>query len=171
MFGFVQADIKALSEEELLRYRGCYCGLCRSLKQRHGQLSRITLTFDMTFLVMLLSSMYEPEESSGEGRCFVHPLKKRCFWQNSFSDYAADMNVALAYHNCLDDWQDDKNPLSYAQAALLKGHYEKICAIWPRQCKAIEDCMEQLSAIEKNGGKDPDAAANAFGVLMGELFV
>lgn len=171
MFGYIEANIKALSEEEIARYRGCYCGLCRSLKARHGQLSRITLTFDMTFLVMLLSSMYEPEESFGEGRCFVHPAKKRFYWQNRFSDYAADMNVALAYYNCLDDWRDDKNLVRCAQAALLKKHYEQIKSQWPRQCAAIEDCLERLSAVEEGGGEDPDAAANIFGRLMGELFV
>jgi len=171
MFGYIEANVSALSEEQLLRYRGCYCGLCRSLKERHGQLSRITLSFDMTFLVMLLSSMYEPEESSGEGRCGIHPLKKRCYWQNRFTDYAADMNVALAYFNCLDDWKDDRKLLRYAQAGILKKNYESVAALWPRQCSAIECCINQLSAIEKDAGEDPDAAANCFGRLMGELFV
>ena len=171
MFGYIEANIKALSDEELARYRGCYCGLCRSLKERHGQLSRITLTFDMTFLVMLLSSMYEPEETAGSGRCFIHPAKKRDYWKNRFTDYAADMNVALAYHNCLDDWHDDKNLVRYAQAGLLKSHYRQIADQWPRQCKAIEDCMASLAEIEKGASDDPDAAANCFGKLMGELFV
>lgn len=171
MFGYIEANIKALSDEETARYRGCYCGLCRSLKQRHGQLSRITLTFDMTFLVMLLSSMYEPEESAGSGRCFVHPLKKRDHWSNKFTDYAADMNVALAYFNCLDDWRDDKNPMRYIQAGALKSHYEKVARDWPRQCRAIEDCLSRLSDIENGADDDADAAANCFGELMGELFV
>ncbi len=171
MFGYIEANVASLSEEQLKRYRGCYCGLCRSLKERHGQLSRITLSFDMTFLVMLLSSMYEPEESSGEARCGIHPLKKRFYWRGKFSDYAADMNVALAYHNCLDDWHDDKNALRYAQAKALEGCYNKIAQQWPRQCEAIERCIAALSEIEKRGEADPDAGANCFGELMGELFV
>ena len=55
-----------LTEEQLERYRGCYCGLCRSLQERHGELSRLTLNYDMTFLVLLLGSLYEPEERGGE---------------------------------------------------------------------------------------------------------
>lgn len=171
MFGYIEANAAALSEEELMRYRGCYCGLCRSLKERHGQLSRITLSFDMTFLVMLLSSMYEPEETAGEGRCGVHPMKKRCYWRNKFSDYGADINVALAYYNCLDDWQDDRNLLRCAQAKLLKRSYDEIAGRWPRQCAAIEKSIRELSEIEKRDEADPDAAANCFGELMGELFV
>ncbi len=170
MFGYIEANVQALSEAELARYRGCYCGLCRVLKERHGQLSRITLTFDMTFLVMLLSSMYEPEETTGEGRCFIHPMKRRSYWQNRFSDYAADMNVVLAYFNCLDDWADEHNAVRRAQAGLLKSRYEAVKDNWPRQCRAIEDCLRRLSAIESSGSEDPDAAANCFGELMGQLF-
>jgi len=171
MFGYIEANIAQLSEEQLRRYRGCYCGLCRSLKERHGQLSRVTLSFDMTFLIMLLSSMYEPEEYSGEGRCAVHPLKKRFYWGGKFTDYAADMNVALAYYNCIDDWHDDKNPIRYAQAKVLEGQYKSVAKEWPRQCKAIECCINTLAEIEKRQDEDPDAGVNCFGELMGELFV
>lgn len=171
MFGYIEANSTALTQEELLRYRGCYCGLCRSLKERHGQLSRITLSFDMTFLVMLLSSMYEPEETAGEGRCGIHPMKKRCYWKNKYTDYGADINIALAYHNCLDDWKDEKNLLRRAQAAAMKASYEEVAKRWPRQCGTIERCIAELSEIEKRDDPDPDAAANCFGELMGELFV
>ncbi len=171
MFGYIEANAALLSEEQLMRYRGCYCGLCRSLKERHGQLSRVTLSFDMTFLVIFLCSMYEPEERSGEGRCGIHPLKKRGYWRSRFTDYAADMNVALAYHNCLDDWNDDRNALRYVQAKALEGRYKIIARDWPRQCEAIERCINALFEIEKNALEDPDVAANCFGELMGELFV
>ncbi len=171
MFGYIEANVSALGEEQLLRYRGCYCGLCRSLKERHGQLSRVTLSFDMTFLVMLLSSMYEPEETAGEGRCGIHPLKSRCWWRNRFSDYAADMNVALAYYNCIDDWTDDRKLIRLAQAKALEKHYELVAEKWPRQCEAIEHCIKTLSEIEKRGEDEPDAAMNCFGELMGSIFL
>lgn len=171
MFGYIEANIKALSDAELARYRGCYCGLCRSLKARHGQLSRITLTFDMTFLVMLLSSMYEPEETSGEGRCFVHPAKKRFYWQNRFSDYAADMNVALAYYNAQDDWEDDGKYSARMMMGVFGKNYEQIAQTYPRQCAAIESCIRRLSKLEKENCPNPDEPANCFGQLMGEILV
>ena len=57
MFGYLMAASRLLDEDRQLRYRACYCGLCRSLKERHGQLSRLTLNYDLTFLVLLLSSL------------------------------------------------------------------------------------------------------------------
>ena len=70
MFGYVIADREIMTEEQVGRYRAYYCGLCRALKRRHGAAARFTLNYDMTFLVLLLSSMCEPEEEeSGCGRC------------------------------------------------------------------------------------------------------
>ena len=170
MFGFVVANTQALTEAQLARYKGAYCGLCRTLQKRHGDLSRLTLNYDMTFLVLLLGSMYEPEETGGDSRCFVHPLHRRSWWKSRFTDYAADMNVALAWHNCMDDWTDEHRVLSLTEARLLRTQYNKVYADWPTQCDAIEACMETLRAVETGDDPAPDAAANAFGQLMGELF-
>ncbi len=170
MFGFIVANTDALDEAQLARYKGAYCGLCRALQERHGDLSRLTLNYDMTFLVLLLTSMYEPEESSGEGRCMAHPVHRRSWWRSRFTDYAADMNVALAWHNCMDDWTDERKVFSLTEAKLLRSHYEKIYQTRQRQCDAIEACMETLRAVETSENASPDAAANAFGQLMGELF-
>lgn len=170
MFGYIEANVRALSPAQLQRYRGAYCGLCRTLKARYGQLSRMTLNYDMTFLVLLLSSMYEPEEHGGADRCLIHPVRRRSWWANRFTDYAADMNVALAYFNCLDDWQDEKKPLALAEAKLLKAAYQKAAERWPRQCAAIETCTAALRAIETSADPAPDAAADCFGQLMGTLF-
>ena len=170
MFGFIVANTDVLDEAQLARYKGAYCGLCRALQERHGDLSRMTLNYDMTFLVVLLGSMYEPEEESGEGRCMAHPLHRRIWWKTRFTDYAADMNVALAWHNCMDDWTDERKVFSLTEAKLLRSHYEKIYQTRQRQCDAIEACMETLRAVETSENASPDAAANAFGQLMGELF-
>lgn len=171
MFGYVIANQKLLSQAELARYKGCYCGLCRALKQRHGFSGRITLTYDMTFLVLMLTAMYEPEEQANMEVCVAHPFRQHYCWQSSFTDYGADMNVALAYHNCLDDWQDDGSVLKFWEAEFLTQRYQDVSVRYPRQCGAIERCMAELSEIEAADSDDPDAAANCFGRLMGELFV
>ena len=171
MFGFLTVTPGALTEEEFLRYRACYCGLCRSIRDRHGQLARLSLTYDMTFLVLLFGSLYEPEETAGEGVCAIHPVKPRAWWRSEFSDYAADMNVALAYLKCLDDWEDDGDPAALAESRLFKPAFERVSAAWPRQCEAIRRSLDALHKLEKDRIEDADAAASSFGELMGELFV
>ena len=170
MFGYIVAGSDNLSEEDKQRYKAVYCGLCRALKERHGQFGRMTLTYDMTFLILVLNSLYEPEMSNGEERCVVHPCKTHCWLSNEITNYAADMNVALAYLNQLDNWHDDKNILSFLFALTLRKKYRRISEQYPRQCKAMECCIRHLSELEKSGKQNPDAGAKLFGALMGEIF-
>lgn len=171
MFGYVTADLNLLSEEEKLRYRSVYCGLCRNIGARHGQSARLSLTYDMAFLVLLLSSLYEPEETSGEGRCIIHPVHQRSWRRSVVTDYAADLNVALACWKCRDDWQDEKKLSRLAAAKALEGRLEDISQRWPRQCHAVEVGLERLSALEEENSDDLDGCCRCFGALMGELFV
>lgn len=171
MFGFVQANIDELNTEQKPRYRQYYCGVCHSLGQNHGFVARLGLTYDMTFLAMLLSSLYEPQETQHTARCVVHPIKEHSFVKNEFIDYAADMTVALVYFKCIDDWNDDKDVKAKAYSALLASSYSKIKEKYPRQCGIIEKELSVLSEIECKNETNPDAAANSFGRLMADLFV
>lgn len=171
MFGYIQANMADLSESEQTRYRSAYCGLCRTLGTRHGFTSRLSLTYDLTFLTLLLSSLYEPAERSGECRCVVHPCKKHTFMTNEITHYAADMTIALTYHKCLDDWEDERKFSRKCYAASLEKSYERVKLDWPEQCAAIEQCIGELSVIEKNQRCDPDAAAKCFGKLMEAVFL
>ena len=170
MFGYVLALEDQLTPEAWQRYRGAYCGLCRTLGMQFGQRTRLTLTYDMTFLVVLLSSLYEPEEYRAAGRCGMHPLHPRDYWYNDTTVYAAAVNVLLAREKLLDDWRDDKNPAARAGAALLDRACARAESQDPRQFTAIRQELDALSALEREGREDPDAAANCFGRLMAALF-
>ena len=171
MFGYVIINQSDLSEEELLRYRQCYCGLCHSLKERSGNLSRLMLTFDLTFLTLLLQALYEKEESENTGPCIIHPFKKQSWWQSEITDYAADMTVLLGYQKLMDDWNDDCNPLRLWESLPFKRHYRRVAQRYPRQSEVLEDRMAKLSFMEIQGEQDPDKAAGLFGDIMEEIFV
>ena len=171
MFGYVRPSLTVLTEAEQARYRGHYCGLCHAIGARHGQLARMALTFDLTYLTIFLGSLYEPEEQSGEGRCLPHPRKGHGWTRSSVTDYAADMTIALTYHKLLDDWQDDRSLPARAGASWLKKAYGRVRADWPRQCEAIENALRDLTDAEKRRDPSPDTAAKCFGALMAELFV
>lgn len=170
MFGYVFADASQLSEQEKLRYRQIYCGLCQQLGALHGQLARMSLTYDMTFLILLLSSFYEPEETVETKRCMVHPGKGTERLVSKVTDYAADMSILLTYYKCRDDWQDDRSLPKHLYGGILKKPFEKACLRWPQQAEAIGAGIAQLSEIEKQNGSMEDAA-RCFGQLMAELFV
>ena len=170
MFGYVQANTELLTDSEKQRYKQVYCGLCHTLGKRHGFVSRLGLTYDMTFLALLLSSLYEPTEKEYTAGCIVHPMKKHNYISNDCIDYAADMTVALVYFNCIDDWKDDKNAVALGYSSLLSKSYKKVKINWPKQCTVIEKELAELGRIEQSADMPIDAAANCFGRLMEGLF-
>lgn len=149
MFGFILPNIESLEDEEKKRYRAAYCGVCCSLKQRYGQLPRVTVSFDMTFLALVLGSLYEPQETKGAARCPLHPAKPQAFAQSEYSNYAADLSVAFAYHKLLDDWHDDHTIKSRAAAFALAGAYRKAKKRIPQECRAIEEALAEIQVMEK----------------------
>ncbi len=171
MFGYVTANFEKLTLEEKQHYQAYYCGLCRALGNRCGALSRMTLTYDMAFLVLFLTAIYKPNTAMEDGRCLAHPFKPRRHWRNEITDYAADMNLLLAYYNLLDDWADERKVLSLGIAKLFQRQYNQIVARYPKQYAVINDCLNELSGIEKSGELNPDIPAECFGNLMGEIFV
>ena len=179
MFGFVLPNLESLEEAQRQRYRSVYCGVCRSLKDRYGQACRLTVSYDMTFLALVLGSLYEPEETCGEARCPVHPMQPQPFARSKYTDYAADLSVALAYHKMLDDWHDDHALRARGGALALAGAYRRAKKRLPRECEAVEAAMADIRAIEqralraRNQGAPPplpDEAANRFGMMLGDLF-
>ncbi len=84
MFGYVIPNQAALSPEAQARYRSAYCGLCRRIGALHGLRGRLTLSYDLTFLDLLLSSLYDGETAlhTGADHCPIHPIRK-VDWRSS----------------------------------------------------------------------------------------
>jgi hypothetical protein len=169
MFGSIAINPEALSKEENDRYRQYYCGLCHQLDVMYGSIGRASLAYDMTFLAMLLSSLYELEETRGGQRCVPHPVKPRSYVATPTTAYAADMNIILAYYQYLDDWNDDHDPAAREKSRLMEKYLARIREFNPRQCMAIADSLQRLGEMEKAGELNPDLPANCFGELMGAL--
>lgn len=170
MFGYVIVNKGDMKFKEFDRYHSFYCGLCRSLKEKYGMPGQISLSYDMTFLVMLLSSLYEPETGEADVKCIAHPFEKHLTRRNVFSEYGADMNVLFTYYKCLDDWKDDRKVTRLAYSKLMKKSYRKISTAYAEKVKRIDELMRTFSAEEKKGSEDIDRLSGLFGDVMGEMF-
>lgn len=170
MFGYVNVNGKELSDEDRNTYQSYYCGLCRSLKENFGSKGQMLLNYDMTFLIVLLTGLYEFEEEKGSFTCAIHPLKKRDSIQSEITDYAAHMNVILAYYNLVDDWKDEKSYFKKTIAGVYEGDYKKAAERYPRQAKAVEEYMQKLAECEERNETNIDLVSSLTGEMLGELF-
>ena len=184
MFGYVVVNKSELKFKEFDQYRRYYCGLCQRLKKRYGRKGQIALSYDMTFLVLLLSGLCEPESVRGKKRCMAHPWKKQEFLYNSCTDYAADMTVLLTYYKCIDDFKDEKKWFRKLYASGLKKKIKLLKETHGNRMEKIETAMAEFSRIEEEDAKKLssgengeyadtaclDALMDAFGQVLSQLF-
>jgi hypothetical protein len=171
MFGYVTINKMELKFKEYYSYKGYYCGLCKRLKTKFGNTSRLTLNYDMTFLILLLSSLYEPNNKIFNERCIVHPGRKQLIIQNEITDYAASLNVILSYYNLIDDWNDDRDYKSLAASLVLESKFKKSSSELKEISETIKSRLNNISKLEKEDTDDIDAVSNEFGHLMEEMFL
>lgn len=171
MLGYIKPDKPELKIREFELYGGYYCGICKSISKRYGQLPRLTLNYDSVFLAVLLAGIRPEVEQINQERCFVHPMKTRTIvYDNAEIDYAADMLLLLAYYKLIDDLQDEKSIKAAIGAALLKGTFQKLQVNAPEKCDYVKSNLEALSKLEEEGCTSLDRAAEPFAKVMEEVF-
>lgn len=171
MFGYVRINKMDLTFREFDYYKGYYCGLCKYLKENHGEVSRLSLNYDITFLIVILTALYKLDSDITYERCIANPLKKKMRIVNEITEYAASMNILLSYYKLEDNLYDDngiKDKLAYE---LYKGKLKKAYEKYPQKAEYIKQQLGNLRELEKQESKSMDKVSNIFGNLMGEIFV
>lgn len=170
MLGNIVTNPTLLEDDDKRYYRECYCGLCKALQNEHKNISRFTLNYDMTFLIILLNEVYKEKYTKSECRCMMHPVNKHTYIKGQFVNYVADMNILLSYYNLLDDWQDDKNVFANCYAKLIKKSFKKICKIYPKKAEIVQNSLKELNELEAKNIINPDLSSQCCGKLFGEIF-
>ena len=108
MFGYVRAYRPEMKFSEFDTYKAVYCTLCRKLGKSYGMLAQSSLSYDFTFLLMLLLSMEDECCGYTQMRCRYNPLKKcmRLERENDTIDYTAACLVISAYYKLQDNVED-----------------------------------------------------------------
>lgn len=169
MFGYVRPWKAELKFREFNRYRAAYCGLCKAIGAQYGQLPRMAVTYDVTFLVLLLQSLAEREVELVESRCALHPFRKRPVTvMDSALAYGADLTILLTWYNLKDNLIDREHVLvSRVSMMAMKKAFFKASARQPLAAERVMNRMDALTKAEDEG--DGSTAMSEFGLLLGEL--
>lgn len=171
MLGYIVPDKPELKIKEYELYGGYYCGICRSIGRRYGQLPRLTLSYDSVLLALLLSAINGVPEHIQLGRCAIQPLKKKNIVSESTElDYAADILLLLAYFKMQDDWQDKRSKKAALGMLSMKPIYHKLKKTFPRTADFVEKALQELRLLEKENCSSLDQAAEPFAQLMSMVF-
>lgn len=166
MYGYVRPDKGALTVLEFRQFQAAYCGLCEALKERCGPLARFVVSYDLSFLAMLLSHGAETQWR----RCPAHPLQKRpCAVGDPALDKAADYSVILSWWKLRDSASDE----SLAAGLPARSAMELLRPAYRRAAERQRDfdantraCLQELSDLEKEGCPSLDRAADCFARIL-----
>lgn len=170
MFGYVKVNKMDLTFREYEHYRGYYCGLCKYLKDNHGEISRLSLNYDITFLILVLTSVYRPKPVVTEEGCIVNPFKKKKKIINEITEYAASMNILLTYYKLEDNLKDDRGIKDILAYNIYKGKLKLAYEKYPQKGEFIKEQLDILYKLEQEKNYNIDEVSNTFGNLMGEIF-
>jgi len=171
MLGYVRIDKGELKVREYEIYTGYYCGVCKSIGHRYGQLPRMALSFDAAFLAVLLESLSDQPDAPSQEHCIAHPVgKKKTVIRNAAIDYAADVMLILAWYKLIDDANDEGKVYAKGTMLLLKGIFKKLQRKYPSLCSGIEQHLTELSKLEKEKCASLDMAADCFSKIMEVIF-
>lgn len=170
MFGYVTICKDAMTEEEYKLFRSYYCGLCKAMGRQCSQLSRLGLSYDITFLAIVLSGLARKQSEIRDEHCAVHHMSRHGTVRNDAAvDYAANMGALLSYLKLKDDWEDDRSIKALFGMILMHGAVRRAGARYKRQYGIIERELKRLSECERRGA-ELDEAADCFAKILEVLF-
>lgn len=171
MFGYVTPCKMELKVKDYEKFKAYYCGLCREIKTSFGNLPRLTLNYDMTFLAVLLDSLCDNGNIIKIDFCAFHPMQKRLvISKNSSLEYAAFCNVILAYYKLLDNVSDDNSMKSRIYSSVLGTYLKKASSAYLSNSDYIKRALRELNDFESNSSdKTLDELSHYFADLTGYI--
>lgn len=172
MFGYVYPCKQELKVKDYDKFRAYYCGLCKKIKSDFGNLPRLTLNYDMTFVAILMDALIDSRILLKKDRCIIHPIQTKAIVVNTPAlEAAAFCNISLYYYKLLDDAKDEKSKVSSVLSRLLKLYMHKSEYKYDELKKIIDEKLTDLSNAEENpAGKSLDEITHPFAVLLGTVF-
>ena len=174
MLGYVKINKPELKVKEYEVYKGLYCSLCRAMGKNFGVLSRLTLSYDITFLVLIRMCFSSAVPDFKSGRCPFNITKRCNYCKNcdSVFTYAAAVSVMMFYFKVKDNISDGnvfKRLLMYLILPWATLKFRKAKGMFPEIEHIISENMKKQAQTEKSLTDCTDKAAHESADALGKI--
>lgn len=174
MLGYVKVNKPEMKIKEYETYKGIYCSLCKAMGKYFGAVSRLTLSYDITFLVISRLCFLGTVPCFEGGRCAFNPAKKCNYCKNSENElrYASAVSMMLFYFKVKDNIADGnifKRLLMYLILPWASLKYKKAKKMYEDVASTIAECMHLQAQIEAKGTDITDEAAHQSAHALGKI--
>ena len=160
MFGYVRADTPYLYIKDDTLYRAMYCGVCKGIAQVCGNTARMGLSYDITFLSVILHNIKGVDVKIEKQHCLTHCIRSRQMAEvDEMTRQLGSLNVLLAYYKYTDDIQDGDG--GRGRRLFFKKGFKRAKAKYPEIEKLVRENLTEQGKIEKAKTESVDRAADA----------
>lgn len=174
MFGYIKACQGELKVSENDIYKGAYCALCKALGKNYGQISRLTLNYDIAFMTVMLLSVSDEEIYLKQKRCGLKLKSTPCLtFDNSVFRYSCAVAMLMNYYKIIDNIDDRKGLKRlafYLALPYFKIKKRKAARSYPHIAEAMEKMYKNQAAAQENPSADIDSASHPTAQMLGEVF-
>ncbi len=175
MFGYVKISKGEMKIKEYDTYKAVYCSLCKRLGKNYGFLSRLTLSYDFTFLALLNMAMKDSCGGYKVGRCAFNPLKKCNYCKDTdFLEMPSGTAIIMLYYKILDNIADEKGfkRLGYRLLKpIYKRAYKKAKRDYPHIDEIVGEYIELQTDVETKEMYDIDTACHPTAKALSNVFM
>ncbi|MBQ9118180.1 MAG: hypothetical protein IJY11_03145 [Clostridia bacterium] len=168
MFGYVRTDLPYLYIKDERLYQAMYCGLCKGIGEVCGQRARLGLSYDVTFLSVLLHNIAGVDVTIEKSHCLTHCIRtKEMANVDELSRMLGAINTQLAYYKYTDDIADEGK--GRAKRLLFKKGHKKAKKRYPEIEKIIREHLALQEKVEKAKTASIDIAADSTARMVAAL--
>ena len=168
MFGYVRADTPYLYIKDDILYRAMYCGVCKGIAKVCGHSARMGLSYDVTFLSVLLHNLAGMDVKIEKQHCLTHCIRTRQMAEvDELTCRLGALNTMLVYYKYTDDIADgDKGR---GKRLWFKKGFKRAKKAYPEIEKIVRENMRAQEETEKQKTESIDRAADATANMLAEF--
>lgn len=168
MFGYIRTDTPYLYIKDQTLYRAMYCGVCKGIAQSCGQGARMGLTYDVTFLSVILHNIAGIDVKIEKQHCLTHCIRSKMMANvDDMTKKLGALNTALVYYKYTDDILDGDKGRG-KRLWFVSGH-KKTVKNYPEIERIVRENLAAQQETEKSKTDSLDRAADASANMMAEL--
>ncbi|MBO5240655.1 MAG: hypothetical protein J6B56_04450 [Clostridia bacterium] len=168
MFGYVRADTPYLYIKDDTLYRAMYCGVCKGIAEVCGHAARMGLSYDITFLSVILHNIKGVDVKIEKQHCLTHCIRSRQMAEvDELTRQLGALNTLLAYYKYTDDIEDGDG--GRGKRLFFKKGFKRAKQKYPEIEKIVRENLAEQSKTEKSKTESVDQAADATAKILAEF--
>ena len=168
MFGYVRADTPYLYIKDDTLYKAMYCGLCKGIAEVCGTAARMGLSYDVTFLSVILHNISGQDVKIEKQHCLTHCIRSRKMAEaDELTRQLGAFNTLLAYYKYTDDIEDGDG--GRGKRLFFKKGFKRAKKRYPELEKLVRENLKEQSKTEKAKTESIDRAADATANMLAQV--